>query len=122
MNDCCISSHNELTFSHTLWANAGFSLQMDLKPRTSAPQLPGETEHVHAVKGVKGYTLDDSQHHEMVGWEVGEQYTLRFQIMEQLMTSRQAEVTGHTFPSPRRASPLGEANAGDGPAASVIVT
>ena len=27
----------ELTFSHTLWANAGFSLYMDLKPRTSAP-------------------------------------------------------------------------------------
>ena len=69
-----------------------------------------------------GYTLDDSQHHEMVGWEVGEQYTLRFEIMEQLMTSGQAEVTGHTFPSARRASPLGEANAGDGPAASVIVT
>lgn len=51
--------------------------------------------------------LDDSQHG-MVGWEVGEQYTLQFQMQHGANDRR--PLTGHTFPSARRASPLGEEN------------
>ena len=65
----------------------------------------------NSVKGVKAVQLDGSQHG-MVGWEVGEQYTLQFKCIMEANDRR--PLTGHTFPSARRTRLWVKKTQGDG--------